>query len=633
MRQKRQPEPKSKNINNSGYAMLAVLVFLTLILVLGAGILTLADATVKQSRTLGLNDNLFYSAESALQVYVQLIEEKVRAVKIISDPHAISYSALNTDAIEDKRSDHLTDIKNELQTIYGDIKPAEGGSLGIAIDFYLGEVRLDLDALFHSPEELELIGDTQDQIIVEYEKIMAEDPDLEGNYEGEIWTAVAFYPTKAITYRVTATMGGRTLVAYLEGVVLEEGENSPGGMGDAVPDFGKVEFDRPEGGFEIRDEILYFGAYDGGAYFHANNTNVYQALEKNADGSYKKNGSDYSWITIEAEKKLESYNSLTNQLRYVIAETDALTRDKVLGNIPASDGRWVAITNQNEQDAKDAQYIKATGNYTLTGNYPDLEYLEIVNGKLTISGITNCPKLKGVYVGGASGTEAITISKDAQFNGNGSAGGTVFLTKGRDIVLYTSSSTITILFNGKFLASGGNVLIDVNGGGSASNKSNSMFVATKNGVVGSDNGKLTTIGQNFRMAAYSAQQVPQYYAENELILHVQNKQASFEGIFATLSDKYIFDDSVDKRNLKGIFVGNCNDITGNIRVSPFNPAQADKMLPGGLFDAEGGKFVVMPGEVAVPPGDGKLEIGLNDVNFGGRARLVIRETTGDRPLS
>jgi len=605
--------------------MLAVLVFITLVLILGAGILTLTDATVKQSRTLSLSDNVFYSAESALQVYAQIVEERVRTVNPYSAPSDITYSELKSSSsdIETWRSAYLTDIKIELKAIYDDVIPSEDGSLGIDIDFYLGNVRLDLDDPYiNFPDELALIIDTREQIISEFEKTVEKDSEFDDSYM-EILTPLTFYPTKAISYSVTATMGGRTLVAYVVGVDLEGREVSSSGTGDAIPTFNEPEFNRPVAGSVGRDEVLGFGSYDGGAYYKSNNTDVYKALEKNADGSYVKSGTDYKWETIDADKKLESYNGLITQLKYVISETDALTRNSVLGNIPATDTRWVAGTNKN------ATHIRVTGNYTLTGDYPNLEYLEVVNGNLTISGTVNCPKLRGVYVGGGSGTDAISISVGAKFNGNSDIGGTIFLTKGRDIKLSTDNSKTLILF-GKFLASGGNITIKISGGGNADSSSNSMFVATKNGV--SDKGKLETTGQNFRMAAYSAGQVPQYYAENYLKLYVQNKQASFEGIFATLSDEPIFDGSVDDRNLRGIFVGNCGKLNGTVRVLPFNPDQEDKMLPGGLFDAEGEGFITIPVKDESTPDGGSLKIVIDDVSFGEKAKLVIRETTGDGDL-
>jgi len=616
-----------KKTSSRGSAMLVVLVFITLVLVLGIGILSLADATVRQSRTLGISDNVYYSAESALQVYVQLVDERVRVVRPFSDPHDIAYSKLDDeddDSIETWRSEYLTEIKEQLLVIYDDVKPAGSGNLGIDIDFYLGNVRLNLaNPYIHSTGELALIGDTREHIKSEFERIMDEEPGSEDDYEGEVQTEVVFYPTKAITYNVTATIGGRTLVAYLGDASSDDSEDGSG-TGDAIPDFSDTVFIRPVGGREGRDELLSFGSYDGGAYYKNNNINVYQALIKNADGSYIMSGSDHSWETIGADEKEQSYDGLINQLKYVITETDALTRDSVLGIVPgAADPPWELGTNNN------ARYIRANGNYILNGTYPNLEYLEVVNGSLTISGTVNCTKLKGVYVEGVSGTNAITILENAIFSGNSSVGGTIFLTKGRDIELNTGSGS-TFLLDGKFLASGGDVTIDTSGGGAGNNKSNSMFVATKNG--NSYKGKITTTGQNFRMAAFSAGQVPQYYAENDLLLHVQNNNASFEGIFATLSENNIFDDTVAERKLRGIFVGNCGKLRPNVRVLPFNPAQEDKMLPGGLFDAEGGGFIIVPGEVEIPPSDGSLSATLNEVTFDGVTKLVIRETTGDGEL-
>jgi len=617
-----------KKIMSRGSAMLAVLVFITLVIILGVGILALSDATVKQSRILGLSDSAFYSAESALQVYVQLVEERVSAVDIISDAYEIVYSELDdNDAIETWRSDHLTDIKEQLQGIYYDIRPDEGGSLGIDIEFYLGDALLNVDDPdSHPPEELAFIGDTRDRIKHEFEAIVAGDPGFDDSYM-DIQTAVVFYPKKAITYSVTATMSGRTLVANVGSAFSVdlggEVETSPSGKGDALPDFDDTVFLRPEIELESREEVLRYGTYDGGAYYHANNTNVYSSLRKDADGTYIKEGLNYKWDAIDATKKNESYNSLIDQLKLVISEVDALTRDRVLGNIPATDPRWSNGTNT------DAQYIRATGNYTMSGNYPNLEYLEVV-GNLTISGKVDCYKLKGVYVGGVSGTNAITILESAQLDGNRTIGGTIFLTKNRDILLNTGSST-TLLYNGKFLASGGNVTISVSGGGMGNNKSNSMFVATKNGVPGSAKGKLTTTGQNFRMAAYSLEQVPQYYAENDLLLHVQNANASFEGIFATLSERDIFDGTVGDRNLKGLYVGNCSRLGQNVRILPFNPEQENQMLPGGLFDAEGYGFIYVPGEIdESAAGNGSLSIMISELKFSGDAKLIIRETTGDR---
>ena len=622
--------PIVKKTSSRGSAMLAVLVFITLVLILGAGILSLADATVKQSRTLSLSDSVFYSAESALQVYVQLVEERMRdpiTFSIIGDSHIVPYNKLNTHPeMENWRSDYLTFIKDQLKDIRDKIIPDNGGNLGITIDFDIGPVRLNLDtSVPNAGAELDLITDTRDKIRAELAWYRANDPDFV-EPGGDMPTTVMFFPLQAITYRITATIGGRTLEAYISDASDEEDPDeteSPHGPGNAIPDFNTV-FNRPHGGSEGRDAVLSFGSYDGGAYFKNYNTNVYQALKKNTDGSYAMSGGKYQWETIAANDKLRAYNSLIAQLRYVISETDARTRDSVLGNIPATDSRWKAGTDKN------ATHIRVTGDYPLTGEYPNLEYLEVV-GNLTISGTVNCPKLKGVYVGGSSGT-AITISEGTQFSGNGSVGGTVFLTKGRDIVLYTSSNSDTLLLNGKFLASGGDVIIVVSGGGSGNHKSNSMFVATKNGIA--NKGKLTTTGQNFRMAAYSANQVPQYYAENDLLLHIQNNNASFEGIFATLTEKDIFDGTVSNGNLKGIFVGNCGKLNNNVRILPFNPTQVDKMLPGGLFDATGGEgFVYEEGVVAIPPTAGSLEINLNGVDYGGVARLVIRETTGDGDLS
>ena len=616
-----------KKSSSRGSAMLAVLVFITLVLILGAGILTLADAAVKQSRALSMSDNVFYSAESALQVYVQIVDERVRAVDILSDPEEIALSELDNEYVLDAwRSDHLTYIKDQLFDIYKDVKPAEGGNLGITIHFYIGDERIFIDNPIHSDDELAMIGDSRELIIEAYEGIVDEDPELEDS-EAEIWTEVVFYPTKAIRYIITAELGGRTLVASVGGVFsLNPGEaEGESGAGDARPNVGGTVFTRPEGGREGREEILQFGSYDGGAYYKNNNTNVYQALKKNADGSYAKNGSNYVWETIAATEKQQAYDGLIAQLKYVISETNELTRDSVLGNIPADDTRWSNGVNQN------ATHIRVTGNYTLSGSYPNLVYMEVVNGNLTIAtGAVNCPKLRGVYVGGGTGTEAITISENSQFTGNGAVGGTVFLTKGRDIKLNMGSST-TRLIDGKFLASGGDVTIYVSGGGSGNNESNSMFVATKDGNA--NKGKLTTDGQNFRMAAYSTAQVPQYYAENDLILKAQNSQASFEGIFATLSDNYIFKNaSPNNGNLRGIFVGNCGGILGtSVRILPFNPAQEDKMLPGGLFDADGDGTIIIIGEEEIEPEDGSLKIKINDITFDGTAKLVIRETTGDRP--
>ena len=627
----RPKRPMVKKTNSRGTAMLAVLMFITFVLILAVGILALADASVRQSGVLGISDNVFYSMESALQVYMQLVDERVRTIDILSDSYDTAFSTLDSStAIATWQSNHLTYIKNQLLTIYNDVKPAASGSLGIAIDFYLGDVLLNLDdPTSHTPEELAMIGDTRDQIKEEFERIMEEDPALSGSFAGEIWTAVSFYPAKAITYSVTATMGGRTLVANVDSVfTVDPEEASSSRTGDAIPKFGDTLFIKPEGGRGNKDDLLKFGTYDGGAYYKNNNTNVYEALKKNDDGSYdmkeEGTGKVYQWETITQNEKKKAYDGLIIQLKYVISETDALTRDRVLGNIPTTDPRWDLGTNKN------AKYIKVTGNYTLTGNYPNLEYLEVVNGNLTISGTVTCPKLRGVFVGGGTGTEAITISTNVEFSGNASIGGTKFLTKGRDIKFNTDNKRIRLL-NGKFLASGGNVTITVSGGGSADAQSNSMFVATKNGNA--NKGKLATTGQNFRMDAYSAEQVPQYYAENDLTLYVQNSNASFQGIFATLTDNDIFNGTVNNGNLTGIFVGNCSKIATSVRILPFNPAQANKMLPGGLFDSEGEGFIYVPGEVEVAPQDGSLFITINGVNFGGEAKLVIRETTGDGDLS
>jgi len=615
---------KMKKQCNRGTAMLAVLVFITLVLILGAGVLTLADAAIKQSRALSVSDNAFYSVESALHVYAQLVGERVRGVTLISASHEIAFSKLEGPEIETLRSKHLTNIKTDLKDIYDAIIPAAGGTIGIDIIFYIDDVRLDLDDLLdHTFEELGTIGDTQDRIKAEFDALAEDDPEIAEFEESEIWTMVAFYPTKAITYDITANKGGRTFVASVGGPSsIEPGaaESSASGSGAATPDFGDPVFIRPTEGREARDEVLYFGSYDGGAYFKNNNTNVYQALVKNAGGNYVMNGTDYTWETIEAIKKQQAYNGLIDQLNYVISETDALTKERVLGGVSGEDTLWQAGTIMT------AEYIRVTGNYTLTGSYPNLKHLEVVNGNLTISGSVRCPKLIGVFVQGGSGAYAITISEGTDFIGNISNGGTTFLTKGRDIMLSTSSSTVTRLINGKFLASGGNILI--NASGNTNNESNSMFVATKNG--NSAKGMLTTTGQNFRMAAYTAEQVPQYYAENDLKLHVQNSNASFEGIFATLSDNYIFDGSMGNRNLRGIFVGNCGNLAGNIRVMPFNPAQQGKMLPGGLFDAEGDGYIYIPGEEEVFAEDGRLTIVINGLNFDGVTRLNIRETTGDK---
>jgi len=272
--------PIMKKTSSRGSAMLAVLVFITLVLVLGAGILSLADATVKQSRTLGLSDRTFYSAESALQVYVQLVEERMRetsSFSIIGESHVVPYNKLNTHTeIETWRSNYLSDIKEQLQDIYDAVIPGDGGSgsLGIAIYFYLGPVRLNLDtSVPNAGAELALITDTRDQIRAELEWYRANDPSFE-EPGGDMPTTVMFFPLKAITYRIIATIGGRTLEAYIGRVSNEEEPDeaeSPHGPGNAIPDFNTV-FNRPHGGSEGRDTVLSFGSYDGGAYLKNNNT-------------------------------------------------------------------------------------------------------------------------------------------------------------------------------------------------------------------------------------------------------------------------------------------------------------------------------------------------------------------------
>lgn len=523
-----------------GSALGVVLIFMTVMLLLGVALLTASQSSASQSAGGVKADTNYYAAESAAQLAAQMFfsEWEESGVTFYEVREGIPYSGIDlASALYEMESSLVSRAENELQDIFDRVSSEVNG------------MELNGEAV-----TLKALG--IDSIELESDFVMASEDGI------DTYTAIVYL--KDPSFIMSATSGGRTVTI-------------------------KTGYDTEQTTVVVEQEGAKFPDYNGGAFYQDKTGGIYG------------NGS--------SEAAQTAYDMFIEALRTLVSRTNSMTRESVL-DLNNGKNTYTATSGLTTSSV-----YAQTGTITISGGtaaspvvYQNLEYLD-VSGNLTISGNAVFPNLKGVYVSGS-----MTVSGGASINAMVKSGAAV-----TDSRKPNSGPSDFLVQNGivincatelnwcRFYAQKSEIVI--NHSGNAALTSNSIFIATKDDA--GNRGSIRSVGQNFRPSTNGA--APQFYAESDIWLNIQNQNTVLIGVYVTLSNSAIFDNTAC--TLQGLFVGNCGN--NNSTVNDFTVANNEYMIDGGLFD-----IISQEGE-----GAPKILVDMEAELM--HSSLNIRETTGE----
>lgn len=345
---------RHKGARQRGAALALVLIFMTVMLILGTAMLAGAQYSVAQSRSAAAAEKHYYAAESAAQIAAQMLLENLGgAVSIVRDEIAPEAVGVTLDAME-------AELEDTLLGAYNDVKRAIDGMAFNGEPVSLGELDTNELVIQRESETYDIYDDINEEFIT-------------------VCIAAVYFENPALA--ITATSGGRSVTvstnaeANLTLTVIRGGTH----------------------------EVTY-GEYYGSAFYKDTTGGIYGPA---TDEQAAANKESYDMFVSGLNELFADAASLT--VNSVLNTTDNEHESWPALAAGTANASFAGTTiNASTPGVGTVEYLYVPGNLTISGNvsFPNLKGIYvggnlIVNTGASFTGNTNKAIGTNCLIGGA----------------------------------------------------------------------------------------------------------------------------------------------------------------------------------------------------------------------------------------